>query len=83
MNVRELAWRALDRVTGDKSYSNIAVDTVIRRENLLGKDRSLFCVLVYGVIEKKITLDYLIDALSSLAPEKIEPSARNLLRLGL
>ena len=83
MNVRELAWRALDRVTGDKSYSNIAVDTVIRRENLLGKDRSLFCVLVYGVIEKKITLDYLIDALSSLAPERIEPSARNLLRLGL
>ncbi len=83
MNVRELALRTLDRVTGDKSYSNIAVDTVIKRESLMGKDRSLFCVLVYGVIEKKITLDHLIDTLSSLAPEKIEPSARNLLRLGL
>ncbi|MBE6662103.1 MAG: 16S rRNA (cytosine(967)-C(5))-methyltransferase RsmB [Ruminococcaceae bacterium] len=83
MNVRELALATLDRVTRDKSYSNIAVDTVIKRENLTGKDRSLFCVLVYGVIEKKITLDYLIDALSSLSPEKIEPSARNLLRMGL
>ncbi len=83
MNVRELALATLDRVTQDKSYSNIAVDTVIKRENLMGKDRSLFCVLVYGVIEKKITLDHLIDALSALPPEKIESSTRNLLRMGI
>ena len=83
MNVRELALATLDRVMRDKSYSNIAVDTVIRRENLSGKDRSLFCVLVYGVIERRLTLDYLIDALSDLPAEKIEPTTRNLLRLGL
>jgi len=83
MNVRELALAALDRVMRDKSYSNIAVDTVIERESLSGKDRSLFCVLVYGVIEKKITLDYLIDALSNIPNQDIEPSTRNLLRMGL
>ena len=83
MNVRELAHATLDRVMRDKSYSNIAVDTVIKRENLSGKDRSLFCVLVYGVIERKITLDYLIDTLSDLPPEKIELSTRNLIRMGL
>ena len=83
MNVRELAHATLDRVMRDKSYSNIAVDTVIKRENLEGKDRSLFCVLVYGVIERKITLDHLIDTLSDLPPEKIELSTRNLIRMGL
>ncbi len=83
MNVRELALAVLDRVMRDKSYSNIAVDTVIGRENLKGKDRSLFCVLVYGVIEKKITLDYLIDLLSNIPKGDIEPSTRNLLRMGL
>lgn len=83
MNVRELALLALDRVMRDKSYSNIAVDTVIRRETLTGKDRSLFCVLVYGVIERRITLDYLIDSLSTLPPEKIEFPTRNLLRMGI
>ena len=83
MNVRELALMVLDRVTRDKSYSNIAVDTVIEREKLSGKDRALFCVLVYGVIEKKITLDFLIDSLSVLPANKIEPSTRNLLRMGL
>ena len=83
MNVRELAHATLDRVMRDKSYSNSAVDTVIKRENLSGKDRSLFCVLVYGVIERKITLDYLIDTLSDLPPEKIELSTRNLIRMGL
>ncbi len=83
MNVRELALAVLDRTMRDKSYSNIAVDTVIGRENLTGKDRSLFCVLVYGVIEKKITLDFLIDSLSTLPPNAIELSTRNLLRMGL
>ena len=83
MNVRELALATLDRVMRDNSYSNIAVDTVIKRENLTGKDRSLFCVLVYGAIEKKITLDYLIDTLSSIPINDIEPSTRNLLRMGL
>lgn len=83
MNVRELALAVLDRVMKDKSYSNIAVDTVIKREDLTGKDRSLFCVLVYGVIEKKITLDVLIDSLSHIPSDEIELSTRNLLRMGL
>ncbi len=82
-NVRRLALDTLDRIFGGKSYSNIAVDTVIRRENLSGKDRAFFCVLVYGVVEKKITLDYFIDALSALPASSVEPQVRNILRMGL
>lgn len=82
-NVRRLALDTLDRIFGGKSYSNIAVDTVIRRENLSGKDRSFFCALVYGVVEKKITLDYFIDAISTLPASSVEPQVQNILRLGL
>lgn len=82
-SIRSLALDTLCRTLGEKSYSNIAVDTVIRREGLSGKDRSFFCALVYGVIEKKIILDYLINKLSTLPPSGIEPRVRNILRLGI
>lgn len=83
MNIRALALESLSRTFQSKSYSNIVLDTVIRREGLDGKDRALFCRMVYGVIEKKITLDYIIDSLSDKSPSAIEPKVRNILRLGL
>ena len=83
MSARKLAAETLLRLEKDKSYSNIAVDNVIRKHGLAGADRSLFCILVYGVIERRITLDYVIDSLSSLPPHKIEAETRILLRIGL
>lgn len=83
MSARKLSFETLLRLEKDKSYSNIAVDNTIRKHNLTGAERSLFCILVYGVIERKITLDYVIDALSALPPHKIEAETRMLLRLGL
>ena len=82
-NVRALALSVLDRTEKNKSYSNIAVDTIIKQHSLEGKDRSLFCILVYGVIERKITLDYLIASLSDMPITKIETSVLNLIRMGI
>lgn len=83
MNARKEALLVLDRVMKSGSYSNIAVDTVLGKKDATEADRSLFCMLVYGVIERKITLDYIIDTLSTLPPSKIELTTRNLLRMGL
>ncbi len=83
MNIRALALDLLDKTEKAKQYSNIAIDNAIKKNTLDAKDSSLLCVLVYGVIERKITLDYIIDSLSSIAPSKIEQSTRNILRLGL
>ena len=83
MSARKLAFETLLRLEKDKSYSNIAVDNAIRKHGLTGAERSLFCILVYGVIERRITLDYVINALSSLPPHKIEADTRMLLRMGL
>jgi 16S rRNA (cytosine967-C5)-methyltransferase len=83
MNVRELALSVLDRIEKSKSYSNIAIDTVLKQHDLSSKDRALFCRLVYGVIERKLTLDYLIARLSDMPMDKIELSVLNILRMGL
>ena len=78
------AW-ALEVLTRCESggYSNIALDTVIKRNDLGGADRALITALIYGVIERKITLDYIIASLSSIPNSKIERDTRNLLRMGL
>ena len=83
MNVRKLALDTLSKCESAAQYSNLALDAKIKQFNITGDDRSLFTVLVYGVIEHKLTLDYYIDRLSSIPREKIEQSTRNILRLGL
>lgn len=83
MNLRKLALELLEKNERSEQYSNIAVDNAISREGLDGKDSRLLSALVYGVIERRITLDFIIDGLSSLPPSKIERTTRNILRMGL
>ena len=81
-NARALALEVLTRCESG-GYSNIALDTVIKRNNLSSSDRGLMTALIYGVIERKITLDYIISALSTIPNSKIERDTRNILRMGL
>jgi 16S rRNA (cytosine967-C5)-methyltransferase len=80
---RALALSLLLRCENDKLYSNVILDTAIRRNKLSDADRALLTVLVYGVLEKQITLDYLIDALSDRPASKLDDDVRVLLRMGL
>ena len=82
INARTLALEVLTRCENG-GYSNIALDTVIKRNDLSPSDRALMTALIYGVIERKITLDYIISSLSSIPNSKIEKDTRNILRMGL
>ena len=81
MSARKLAWEVLCRMERAGQYSNLAVDGVLQKNPIEGADRALFVALVYGVTERKVTLDACIDRLAKgRAPE---PDVRNLLRLGI
>ena len=82
-SARALAAEILGRCTGEDRYSNLALDTVLRRTELSAADRALLTALVYGVIEKQITLDYYLSVLAKRSAEEIAPNVRDLLRLGL
>ena len=81
-NARALALEILTKCENG-GYSNIALDTVIKRNELSSSDRAFITALIYGVIERKITLDYIISSLSSIPNSKIEKDTRNILRMGL
>ena len=83
MNVRQTALSVLTRCDRDGSYSNLALDAAIRAGNFSPADRGLLTALVYGVIERRVTLDYLIDRLSDRPADGIDPQVRGILRLGL
>ena len=80
---RALALSLLLRCEHDNLYSNLILDTAIRRNTLSDADRGLLTALVYGVLEKKLTLDYLIAALSDRPVDGLDAEVRILLRMGL
>ena len=80
---RKIAYDVLVRCASAEQYSNIALDTAIKRAELTPPDRGLLTALVYGVIERQITLDAIIDSLTDWKSEDISPDVRTLLRLGL
>lgn len=82
VNVREAALNSIIRCEKDRSYSNLEIDAAIKKYNLTGVDRSFFTALVYGVIERKITLDYIISQYSRLPADTLDVFVLNILRLG-
>ena len=80
---REAAFGSLMRTERDKSYSNIEIDSVIKRFGLAGAEKGLYTNLVYGVIEHKLTLDYFISLVSLKPLEKLDAEVLTILRMGL
>ena len=80
---RKIAYDVLVRCASAEQYSNIALDTAIKRSDLTPPDRGLLTALVYGVIERQITLDAIIDSLAERKGGEISPDVRTLLRVGL
>lgn len=82
-NPRQLALNALKKCDRSGQYSNIALDNALQASGLSESDKRLAAVLFYGVIEKKLTLDYYISRLSNIPMDKLDDEAVYALRLGL
>ncbi len=81
-NVRNSAYTVLYRVLREDAYSAIAINHIVREEKLSGVDVSFLSALVYGVLERKLTLEHIIRQYSSLRIKKIEPKTLIVLYLG-
>ncbi len=80
---RKAAVEVLTRVHRDGSYSNIVLDAALREHAFKAQDKALLSRLVYGVIERRLTLDYVLDKLSSVKLKKMHPFVREILRTGV
>ncbi len=83
MNVRKTALSLLrDAENGDR-YVSLTLSAALEGAACDERDRALLTALVYGVTERKITLDYYIAALSQRPLEKISARLLMTLRLGM
>ena len=79
---RQIAAAALLDVERDGSYSNLALEPYFRREELPRRERAFCAALFYGVLERRITLDWALSHYSRVPLRKMDPPVRTVLRLG-
>ena len=82
MNARQTAAAALLDTQRRGSYSNLVLEPWLRGEALSLQDRAFATALFYGVLERSITLDWVIAHYSRTPPGKLEPEVLTALRLG-
>lgn len=82
-NVRRIAYKAINRVLDDGGYSAIVIDNLCKENNLSQLDSSFLSALTYGVLERKMLLDYIIEQYSSISFSKIDKDTLSVLRLGV
>ena len=82
---REIALKALYKIENEKTYSNLALDELIKlnRDNLDERDIGFISEIVYGTISWKLTIDELIKKYSNIKMKKISSWILNILRLGI
>ena len=82
-NPRSVALNLLLKIEEDKAYSNLALANAIRENRLGGVDAAFVSALVYGVLERQLTLDYIIKQYSKIPLRKIEIKTKLILRMGI
>ena len=83
ITARSLALESLIAVERDGRYPNLEIDSRIKRSGLTDADRGLYTRLVYGVTERRITLDYIISQFSKTPVTELDADVLTALRLGV
>lgn len=79
---RQIALEILLKIESDNAYSNIAIDSAVKAYNPDSTDCAFISRLVYGVIERKITLDYAVSKYLNQPIKKMKKELLTILRLG-
>ncbi|WP_077326094.1 16S rRNA (cytosine(967)-C(5))-methyltransferase RsmB [Virgibacillus siamensis] len=81
-NLREAIIDLLLRIDRDSGYSHLLIDHEINSRKISPKDGALLTEIVYGTIQRKMTLDYYLDAYLN-NKKKIQPWVYMLLRMSI
>ena len=82
MTVREITLSLLCDYEINGKYVNLSLSSHLT-DKLSGEERGFLTALLYTTVERKITYDYYIGAISGRSLDKIDPTTLNILRMGL
>lgn len=82
ITARQTAFSILLKIEKDKAYSNIALDSAVRELSHDSTDCAFISRLVYGVTERKLTLDFVISQFLNQPIKKLKAEVLVILRIG-
>lgn len=82
-NPRKLAVKALIKINTERAYSNLTVNSLFSDSDLTSQDKAFATALVYGTLERKITLDYVLQRFLKTPLKKVAPLTLEVLRVAL
>src|SRR5215467_2879305 len=80
LSARRIALKALRTWRNEKRFADSIVSALLTKADLIDSDRAFAFELFYGVLRNLTLLDFWIGCLRS---SQIDPSLRDILRLGL
>jgi len=80
---RAFVLKLLLKLEENDSYSNILLDKELLNVEFSEQEKSFVTALFYGVIERRITLDYYISKLSKVRVKKMDADILFILRMGI
>ncbi len=82
-NARKTAVKVLVKIEKEGAYSNLAVAEALKTAELTPQDKALATALIYGVLDRKITLDFILSKFLKTPVSKTEPFTLAVLRTAL
>lgn len=82
-DARTAALQALLHVDENAGYSNLVIDKTLRNFSLDSRDSALAAAIFYGVLERRMTLDYIIQQFCSRSDTTLKPVVREILRIAV
>ncbi|MCR4615232.1 MAG: 16S rRNA (cytosine(967)-C(5))-methyltransferase RsmB [Clostridiales bacterium] len=79
---RQVAFDVIYKILTDKAYSNLTLDSVLSGERLDNRDAALTGAIVYGVLERMLTIDYNLSKYLSQPIKKLRPEVHVALLIG-
>ncbi|HLQ73930.1 MAG TPA: 16S rRNA (cytosine(967)-C(5))-methyltransferase RsmB [Bacillota bacterium] len=81
-NMREAALNVLLRIDNHGGYSHLLIDREMNLNNISEQDKRLFTEIVYGTLERKLTIDYYLEPFIK-RQKKLKDWVRMLLRMSV
>lgn len=79
-NPRQIAAQALLKIETEKAYSNLTLNNLLSISQLSDLDKALCTSIFYGVLDRKITIDYVIKKFITTPIKKLKPYTLTILR---
>lgn len=83
-NAREIIVNMLMKISAGEEYSHVLLRSVLEKYDYLDKrDKAFIKQVTEGSLERRITIDYILDAFSRTPVKKMKPFIRELLRMSV